>query len=245
MPLLTLTGVGGVGKTRLAAEATIQDVIARSARMFSEEGIGLFGVRMRGSEDLLGFCGFVRLEGMEEPELGYQLTRKAWGKGLATEASRACLRHAFEGAGMGRVIAGADAPNAASLRVIEKLGMGFVGNINASAPDDPYRALYREDFFARTQRKERDMNVEAELQEMGLVLPAPAKIPPGLVLPFSWVRVRGSRAYVSGHGHSTPMARWRALWARWGRRSPRGRHTGWRVLSGSRCSRASSASSAT
>jgi [ribosomal protein S5]-alanine N-acetyltransferase len=35
--------------------------------MFSEEGIGLFGVRMRGSEDLLGFCGFVGLEGMEEP----------------------------------------------------------------------------------------------------------------------------------------------------------------------------------
>jgi hypothetical protein len=40
-----------------------------------------------------------------------------------------------------------DAPNAASLRVIEKLGMKYLGNINPSAPEVPYFALYREDFF--------------------------------------------------------------------------------------------------
>lgn len=44
------------------------------------------------------------------------------------------------------------------------------------------------------------MKVEAKLEELGLVLPEPIKTPPGLVLPFSWVRVRGDRAYVSGHG---------------------------------------------
>ena len=186
------------------SEATIRDVTTRSTRMFSQAGISLFGVRMRGSDTLLGFCGFVGLEGMEEPELGYELTRKAWGKGLATEASRACLRYAFENTGMERVIAGADAPNAASLRVIEKLGMRFVGNINPDAPDDPYHALYREDFFAETRSKERNMNVEAKLEELGLVLPEPAKIPSGLVLPFSWVRVRGSKAHVSGHGPLNP-----------------------------------------
>ena len=43
------------------------------------------------------------------------------------------------------------------------------------------------------------MEVEARLKEVGLVLPEPIKTPPGLVLPFSWVRVRGDRAYVSGH----------------------------------------------
>lgn len=185
-------------------ETTIRDVIARSVRMFSEEGIGLFGVRRRGSDDLLGFCGFVRLSGMEEPEVGYELTRKAWGKGLATEAARACLRHAFEEAGMERIIAGADAPNAASLRVIEKLGMGFVGNINPNSPDDLYHALYREDFVAEARKKEQSMEVEAKLKELGLVLPGPIKTPPGLVLPFSWVRVRGDRAYVSGHGPLNP-----------------------------------------
>jgi len=44
------------------------------------------------------------------------------------------------------------------------------------------------------------MKVEEKLEELGLVLPGPIKTPPGLVLPFAWVRVRGERAYVSGHG---------------------------------------------
>ena len=43
------------------------------------------------------------------------------------------------------------------------------------------------------------MKVEKKLEELGLTLPEPAKVPPGLVLPFSWVRVHGDRAYVSGH----------------------------------------------
>jgi enamine deaminase RidA (YjgF/YER057c/UK114 family) len=38
-----------------------------------------------------------------------------------------------------------------------------------------------------------------KLAALGLVLPAPTKLPPGVVVPFSWVRVRGNRAYVSGH----------------------------------------------
>ena len=48
------------------------------------------------------------------------------------------------------------------------------------------------------------MKVEAKLEELGLVLPEPRKVPPGLVLPFAWVRVRGDRAYVSGHGPLNP-----------------------------------------
>jgi enamine deaminase RidA (YjgF/YER057c/UK114 family) len=44
------------------------------------------------------------------------------------------------------------------------------------------------------------VKIEAKLEELGLTLPGPAKVPPGLVLPFSWVRVRGDHAYVSGHG---------------------------------------------
>lgn len=41
--------------------------------------------------------------------------------------------------------------------------------------------------------------ISAKLEALGLVLPAPVRLPPGMVLPFSWVRVRGNRAYVSGH----------------------------------------------
>ncbi len=43
------------------------------------------------------------------------------------------------------------------------------------------------------------MRIEAKLESLGLILPAPMQAPAGLALPFAWVRVRGNRAYVSGH----------------------------------------------
>src|SRR3954471_8177895 len=42
--------------------------------------------------------------------------------------------------------------------------------------------------------------IEARLEELGLVLPQPLQMPPGVTLPFPWVRVVGSRALFSGHG---------------------------------------------
>lgn len=43
------------------------------------------------------------------------------------------------------------------------------------------------------------MRVEAKLKALGLALPEPFKVPVGLQFPFAWVRVRGHRAYISGH----------------------------------------------
>ena len=44
------------------------------------------------------------------------------------------------------------------------------------------------------------MSAEQQLKKLGIVLPAPLQLPPGARLPFAPVRVRGNRAYVSGHG---------------------------------------------
>lgn len=48
------------------------------------------------------------------------------------------------------------------------------------------------------------MKIEQKLADMGLVLPEPVVVPAGIKLPFSFVRVRGNRAYVSGHGPQNP-----------------------------------------
>jgi enamine deaminase RidA (YjgF/YER057c/UK114 family) len=42
--------------------------------------------------------------------------------------------------------------------------------------------------------------IEDRLAELELELPEPPAAPPGVVLPFDWVRVSGDHAYVSGHG---------------------------------------------
>ncbi|MBZ9793999.1 RidA family protein [Rhizobium sp. 3T7] len=41
--------------------------------------------------------------------------------------------------------------------------------------------------------------IEQRLTAMGLELPAPLRVREGLRMPFAWVRVRGNRAYISGH----------------------------------------------
>ena len=47
-------------------------------------------------------------------------------------------------------------------------------------------------------------NIEKKLQALGLVLPPPVKPPAGVVLPFQFVRLVGTRAYISGHGPQNP-----------------------------------------
>ena len=49
-----------------------------------------------------------------------------------------------------------------------------------------------------------DSGIETRLRDLGLVLPQPMKTPADVKLPFPWVRVRGNRAYVSGHGPQNP-----------------------------------------
>lgn len=44
--------------------------------------------------------------------------------------------------------------------------------------------------------------VEERIRALGLVLPAPTKMPAGMVRPFAFVRVSGRRAFISGHGPS-------------------------------------------
>ena len=43
------------------------------------------------------------------------------------------------------------------------------------------------------------MTIDERVRELGLVLPEPFRSPTGAAYPFSWVRVRSNRAYVSGH----------------------------------------------
>jgi len=48
------------------------------------------------------------------------------------------------------------------------------------------------------------MRIEQRLEQLGLILPEPLKAPPGIEIPFAWVRLHADRAYVSGHGPLNP-----------------------------------------
>jgi RimJ/RimL family protein N-acetyltransferase len=69
-------------------------------------------------------------------DLGYRLVRRYWRQGLASEASRALLRHAFETVGQRRVIAQTMAVNTGSRGVMRAIGMRYVRTFFRSW-DDP------------------------------------------------------------------------------------------------------------
>ena len=71
----------------------------------------------------------------DEPELGYRLRRTAWGRGYATEGSRALIRKGFTELGVRRVVASTMVVNTASRRVMEKSGLTLVRTFHQEWPD--------------------------------------------------------------------------------------------------------------
>ena len=43
-------------------------------------------------------------------------------------------------------------------------------------------------------------SIDERLRDLGLALPLPLQLPPGVILPFPWIRIVGTRALISGHG---------------------------------------------
>jgi ribosomal-protein-serine acetyltransferase len=87
-----------------------------------------FAIRDRKSRELLGVVGLdacVHLH--RSSELGYWLKREATGRGLMTEAARACVEFAFTRMAMHRIRCAAATDNNASLRVIARLDFHFEG----------------------------------------------------------------------------------------------------------------------
>ncbi|HEY4022397.1 MAG TPA: GNAT family N-acetyltransferase [Pseudonocardiaceae bacterium] len=72
----------------------------------------------------------------EQVELGYRLHARTWGRGFATEGSRALVRAAFDDLGVGRVWAQTMAVNTASRRVLEKAGLRYLRTVHLHF-DDP------------------------------------------------------------------------------------------------------------
>jgi RimJ/RimL family protein N-acetyltransferase len=88
-----------------------------------------WGVWERESGELVGDCSLHFDKGFDEWELSYGFRRDRWGRGYATEAARACVRHGFDELGLEKIVADVDPANARSARVLEKCGFTHVGTL--------------------------------------------------------------------------------------------------------------------
>ena len=126
---------------------TVRQVVEESEACFRELGAGFFAIEMVDAPGkLVGFCGFRRFEGSDQPEILFGILPEYWGKGLVTEAASAVLRHGFENCGMQRVIGATDTPNQASVRVMQRLGMFFHERREYHGLDTVFYELVQEDF---------------------------------------------------------------------------------------------------
>jgi RimJ/RimL family protein N-acetyltransferase len=100
------------------------------------EGFGFWAAIEKATGEFLGWFHFrPRAEAAPgEVELGYRLRKSAWGKGYATEGSRALIGKGFTEYGVQRVVAEAMAVNQASRRVMEKAGLTLVRTFHQPWP---------------------------------------------------------------------------------------------------------------
>jgi RimJ/RimL family protein N-acetyltransferase len=85
--------------------------------------------------------------GPHKVEVGWELHREFWSRGLATEGGRAGVRHGFETVGK-RIISATMATNAASRRVMEKCGLRFQGELAMAGTTVAWYAIDRADWKA-------------------------------------------------------------------------------------------------
>ncbi|HEV7744933.1 MAG TPA: GNAT family N-acetyltransferase [Pyrinomonadaceae bacterium] len=86
-------------------------------------GFGRWVVEAKATHQFLGYGGLRSLLGT--PEVVYHFATSHWGKGFATELAHASLRFGFEEHQFERIVAIAKPENAASIHVMEKLGMQY------------------------------------------------------------------------------------------------------------------------
>lgn len=126
-------------------------------------GFGVWAVCVRDTElgslgGFIGYCGFIpeQIEGAG-PEIAYAMKKSMWGRGLVTEALRACLDWIFIKPEIFCVYAVTDTENLASRRVMEKIGMrhekdvDLYDSVAKGSGLLPYYSIDRETYFGKRQ----------------------------------------------------------------------------------------------
>lgn len=92
-----------------------------------QNNLGRWAIHTKHNMDFIGWCGLKYRPELDEIDLGYRLMQKAWGHGYATEAAQASLDHGFNELNLKLITGRAHIENLASIKVLEKIGMDFIG----------------------------------------------------------------------------------------------------------------------
>jgi RimJ/RimL family protein N-acetyltransferase len=91
----------------------------------ADPGETVFALHRKAGGGFLGLCSFTH---GDTPEFGYWLGEPFWGRGYMSEAARAVVNYAFRAAAVPQLSAGCRIENAASRRILERLGFELTGD---------------------------------------------------------------------------------------------------------------------
>jgi RimJ/RimL family protein N-acetyltransferase len=93
--------------------------------MYERVGFGMWIMVLKSSGEVVGTCGLIRREALEDVDIGFAMLPQHRGKGLALEAARGVFEHATVALGMERLVAIVSAANQKSIRILESIGMRY------------------------------------------------------------------------------------------------------------------------
>lgn len=107
-----------------------------------KNNLGRWAVHTKTNNEFIGWCGLKWIKETNEIDLGYRFKPAAWGKGYATEAAQHTLNYGLQQLQLKKIGAHAHIDNIASQKVLEKIGMQFVGEgVEDGVPLKGYVAL--------------------------------------------------------------------------------------------------------
>lgn len=133
----TMRFIGGVTPPMMAWR-NITSVVGAWSIM----GFSMFSVIEKATGRWVGRLGPWRPEGWPGNEIGWGLSRDAWGKGYATEGVAAARDYAFETLGWNEMIHSIDPANTASIAVALRIGSHRMGQAQLPTPIDRTIDLY-------------------------------------------------------------------------------------------------------
>jgi len=92
---------------------------------YARFGFGLWRVDLKDTGTPIGLCGLLKRDTLDDVDIGYAFLPRFVGKGYAFEAAEATWRHARETLRLPRLVAIVSPDNAASIKLLEKLGLRF------------------------------------------------------------------------------------------------------------------------
>lgn len=121
-------------------------ILQRFMDYWTLHGFGLWAVVHKIDDRLIGHCGLQLIPDTTDVEVAYALAKPYWGIGLAPEAAQAALRFGFEHLKLDQIVAVAMPENAASQRVMVKIGMTYQKIAHVYGGELPYYTIARNEF---------------------------------------------------------------------------------------------------